>query len=425
MLDIKFLRSTPEKVKESLEKRHHYKINVDDLVESDKLYRESQVKVDELRKQRNESSQNIAKLVKQGEDVSTLKAEVKEIGDQIKKTEEEIEVLQAKIQEYMYSIPNLVHESVPVGEDENSNLEVRKWGEIPKYSFEPKPHDELGKSLNLMDFERATKLAGARFVMMTGQGARLERALVNFMLDLHTEQHGYKEMLPPFISNRETLTANGNLPKFEGDLFALTDSNYFLIPTAEVPLTNIYRGEILEKSDFPMYFTAHTACFRSEAGAAGRDTRGLIRLHQFQKVELVKIVEAETSFDELEKMVRNAERVLELLELPYRTVLLCSGDQGFNSSKTYDLEVWFPSQDKYREISSCSNCTDFQARRGGLRYKPDPKGGTVFPHTLNGSGVAVGRALAALIENHQQEDGSIRIPKALQPYMGGKEFIRA
>jgi seryl-tRNA synthetase len=425
MLDIKFLRSTPEKVKESLEKRHHYKINVDDLVESDKLYRESQVKVDELRKQRNESSQNIAKLVKQGEDVSTLKAEVKEIGDQIKKTEEEIEVLQAKIQEYMYSIPNLVHESVPVGEDENSNVEVRKWGEVPKYSFEPKPHDELGKSLNLMDFERAAKLAGARFVMMTGQGARLERALVNFMLDLHTEQHGYKEMLPPFISNRETLTANGNLPKFEGDLFALTDSNYFLIPTAEVPLTNIYRGEILEKSDFPMYFTAHTACFRSEAGAAGRDTRGLIRLHQFQKVELVKIVEAETSFDELEKMVRNAERVLELLELPYRTVLLCSGDQGFNSSKTYDLEVWFPSQDKYREISSCSNCTDFQARRGGLRYKPDPKGGTVFPHTLNGSGVAVGRALAALIENHQQEDGSIRIPKALQPYMGGKEFIRA
>lgn len=424
MLDIKLLRTSPEKVKESLEKRHHYKINVDDLVESDKLYRESQVKVDELRKKRNDSSQNIAKLVKQGEDVTELKSQVKDIGDQIKQTEEEMEVLQAKIQEYMYAIPNLVHESVPVGEDENSNVEIRKWGEIPTYSFEPKPHDEVGKALNLLDFERATKLAGARFVMMTGQGARLERALVNFMLDLHTEQHGYKEMLPPFISNRETLTANGNLPKFEGDLFALSDSNYFLIPTAEVPLTNIYRGEILEKSDFPMYFTAHTSCFRSEAGAAGRDTRGLIRLHQFQKVELVKIVEPENSFDELEKMVKNAERVLELLELPHRTVLLCSGDQGFNSSKTYDLEVWFPSQNKYREISSCSNCTDFQARRGGLRYKPDPKGGTVFPHTLNGSGVAVGRALAALIENHQQEDGSIRIPKALQPYMGGKEFIK-
>ncbi|MBC7472917.1 MAG: serine--tRNA ligase, partial [Candidatus Sericytochromatia bacterium] len=264
---------------------------------------------------------------------------------------------------------------------------------------------------------------GARFVMMRGQGARLERALVNFMLDLHTNQHGYEEIQPPFISNRETLTANGNLPKFEEDLFSIANSDYFLIPTAEVPLTNIYRTEILNQGDLPKYFTAHTACFRAEAGAAGRDTRGLIRLHQFPKVELVKLVEPETSFDELEKMTLDASKVLELLELPYRVLLLCSGDMGFNSTKTYDLEVWFPSQDKYREISSCSNCTDFQARRGGLRYRPENKG-TAFPHTLNGSGVAVGRALAALIENHQQKDGSIKIPKALQPYMDGKEYIK-
>lgn len=423
MLDIKLLRTSPEIVKNSLEKRHHYKIDVDDLVNSDKLVRELQTKVDELRKKRNDYSQSIAKMKKDGQDTTDLQAEVKEFGDTIKNSEEQMVALQEKIQNYMYAIPNLVHESVPVGEDETSNIEVRKHGEIPIFDFEPKAHDDLGKEKGMLDFERATKLAGARFVMMRNTGAKLERALINFMLDLHTTEHGYEEILPPFVANRETLTANGNLPKFEEDLFALANSNLFLIPTAEVPLTNIYRSEILTKEDFPKYFTAYTPCFRSEAGAAGRDTRGLIRLHQFSKVELVKIVEAENSFDELEKMVNNAERVLQLLEIPYRVVLLCSGDQGFNSSKTYDLEVWFPSQNKYREISSCSNCTDFQARRGGLRYKTDAKSATIFPHTLNGSGVAVGRALAALIENHQQKDGTIKIPKALQPYMNGKEFI--
>lgn len=424
MLDIKILRNNPEIVENSLQKRFHYKIDVQDLINSDVSVRELQVKVDELRKKRNDSSQSIAKLKKEGQDTTAVQAEVREIGDTIKNIETELSALQDKISGYMLSIPNLVSDTVPVGEDENSNQEVRKWGEPRKFDFTPKSHDEIGKDLGMMDFERATKLAGARFVIMRGQGARLERALVNFMLDLHTTQHGYEEVLPPFIANRETLTANGNLPKFEEDLFAIKDSDYFLIPTAEVPLTNIYRSEILDYSDLPKYFTAHTACFRAEAGAAGRDTRGIIRLHQFPKVELVKVVHPDTSFDELEKMTADAGRVLELLELPYRTVLLCSGDMGFNSTKTYDLEVWIPSQEKYREISSCSNCTDFQARRGSLRFRPEEGKGTAFPHTLNGSGLAVGRTMAALIENHQQADGSIKIPKALQPYMNGQEFIK-
>ena len=424
MLDIKILRNNPEIVENSLKKRFHYKIDVQDLINSDVSVRELQVKVDELRKKRNDSSQSIAKLKKEGQDTTAVQAEVREIGDTIKNIETELTTLQDKISGYMLSIPNLVNESVPVGEDENSNQEVKKWGEPRQFDFTPKPHDEIGKDLGIMDFERAAKLAGARFVMMRGQGARLERALVNFMLDLHTIEHGYEEVLPPFIANRETLTANGNLPKFEEDLFAIKDSDYFLIPTAEVPLTNIYRSEILDYSDLPKYFTAHTACFRAEAGAAGRDTRGIIRLHQFPKVELVKVVHPDTSFDELEKMTADAGRVLELLELPYRTVLLCSGDMGFNSTKTYDLEVWIPSQEKYREISSCSNCTDFQARRGSLRFRPEEGKGTSFPHTLNGSGLAVGRTMAALIENHQQADGSIKIPKALQPYMNGQEFIK-
>jgi seryl-tRNA synthetase len=424
MLDIKLIRTNPEIVRNSLKKRVHYNIDLDDLIGSDKAYRELQVKVDELRKKRNDVSQSIARLKKEGRDTSEIQAEIKDSGETIKNIEAEMKVLQDKISEYMLSIPNIVNESVPEGEDETANLEIRKKGEPRTFDFQPKAHDDLGKELDLMDFERAARLAGARFVLMKGAGARLERALANFMLDLHTREHGYEEMLPPVIANRETLTANGNLPKFEEDLFAIAGTNYFLIPTAEVPLTNIYRSEILEKADLPKYFTAHTSCFRAEAGAAGKDTRGMIRVHQFQKVEMVKIVEPESSFAELEKMVTNAEKVLELLELPYRVVLLCAGDMGFNSSKTYDLEVWFPSQNKYREISSCSNCTDFQARRGALRYRPEEKGGTAFPHTLNGSGVAVGRALAALLENHQQKDGSIKIPKALQPYMDGKEYIK-
>jgi len=422
MLDIRLLRTNPEVIKESQRKRNHG-VKLDDLIESDVLYRKLQVRIDELRQKRNNISQEIAKLKKANEDTTQIQNEVKEIGLEIKDIEDQMKTLQDKISEYIYSVPNVLHESVPEGLDETSNPEMRRWGDISPKDFEVKPHDEIGKDLGILDFERAAKLAGARFVMMVGAGARLERALINFMLDLHTREHGYTEILPPFISNRETLTANGNLPKFEGDLFALANTNYFLIPTAEVPLTNIHRSEILEKSDLPKYFTAYTPCFRSEAGAAGKDTKGMIRVHQFSKVELVKVVEPETSFDELEKMVSNSEKVLQLLELPYRVIMLCSGDTGFNSAKTYDLEVWFPSQDKYREISSCSNCTDFQARRGALRYRIEPKGTISFPHTLNGSGVAVGRTVAAILENHQQKDGKIRIPKALQPYMDGKEFI--
>jgi len=422
MIDIKILRNNPEILKTSLSKRNFNNIDiVDEMISLDKRLREIQTENDNLKQKRNKISQEIPNYKKEGKDITDIQNQVRQIGDDIKNLENEYKEVQEKLNNYLYNIPNIVNETVPVGKDENDNVEVRKWGEIPKFDFEIKSHDEIAKNRNFIDFERAVKLAGSRFVMMLGDGAKLERALANFMLDIHTQENGYTEVLPPFISNRETLTANGNLPKFEEDLFALSNTNYFLIPTAEVPLTNIYRDEIINEEDLPKYFTAHTSCFRSEAGAAGKDTKGMIRVHQFQKVELVKIAKPEESFEELEKMVKDAEKVLQLLELPYRVVLLCSGDMGFNSSKTYDIEVWFPSQNKYREISSCSNCTDFQARRGSLRYKKEGK--TFFPHTLNGSGVAVGRALAAFLENHQQKDGKIRVPKALQPYMNRREFI--
>jgi len=422
MIDVKILRTNPEVLKSSLRKRNFENLQiVDEMIFLDKSLREIQTENDNLKQKRNKISQEISIYKKEGKDTTFIQEEVRKIGEEIKKLEDKYKDNQEKLNNYLYNIPNIVDESVPVGRDENDNVEIRKWGSIPSFDFEVKSHDEIAKERNLIDFERAVKLAGSRFVMMVGDGAKLERALANFMLDIHTKENGYKEILPPFISNRETLTANGNLPKFEEDLFALANTNYFLIPTAEVPLTNIYRNEILNEDDLPKYFTAHTSCFRAEAGAAGRDTKGMIRVHQFQKVELVKIVKPENSFDELEKMVKDAEKILQLLELPYRVVLLCSGDMGFNSSKTYDIEVWFPSQNKYREISSCSNCTDFQSRRGSLRYKKDGK--TFFPHTLNGSGVAVGRALASILENHQLKDGRIRIPKALQHYMNGKEFL--
>jgi seryl-tRNA synthetase len=422
MIDVKILRTNPEVLKSSLRKRNFENLQiVDEMIFLDKSLREIQTENDNLKQKRNKISQEISIYKKEGKDTTFIQEEVIKIGEEIKKLEDKYKDNQEKLNNYLYNIPNIVDESVPVGRDENDNVEIRKWGSIPSFDFEVKSHDEIAKERNLIDFERAVKLAGSRFVMMVGDGAKLERALANFMLDIHTKENGYTEILPPFISNRETLTANGNLPKFEEDLFALANTNYFLIPTAEVPLTNIYRNEILNEDDLPKYFTAHTSCFRAEAGAAGRDTKGMIRVHQFQKVELVKIVKPENSFDELEKMVKDAEKILQLLELPYRVVLLCSGDMGFNSSKTYDIEVWFPSQNKYREISSCSNCTDFQSRRGSLRYKKDGK--TFFPHTLNGSGVAVGRALASILENHQLEDGRIRIPKALQHYMNGKEFL--
>ena len=422
MLDIKLIRKNPEVVKENLKKRG-IDIDIDKIQDIDKSQRELQVKIDALRQKRNATSQLIGKMKKEGQNADALSAEMKQVGDEIKSLDEQMGKFDEERHTFLLAYPNLLDDSVPYGLGEEDNVEIRKWGSPREFTFTPKAHDEIGEKADVMDFTRAAKLAGARFVMMKSWGAALERALINLMLDLHTTEHGYTEILPPFIVNRETMTANGNLPKFEEDLFHLSKTDFYLIPTAEVPLTNIYRTEILEKTDLPKYLTAYTPCFRSEAGSAGKDTKGIIRLHQFSKVELVKIVEPSTSFDELEKLTANAEKVLQVLELPYRVILLCSRDTGANSSKTYDLEVWFPSQNKYREISSCSNCTDFQARRGGLRYRPAPKSQTEFPHTLNGSGLAVGRTLAALLENHQQEDGSIYIPPALRPYLRGKEFL--
>ncbi|MNS28865.1 Serine--tRNA ligase [compost metagenome] len=422
MLDIRVIRNEPERVVEAL-KRRHSDVNLAELQDLDRRFRENQTALDALRSERNSASEQIAKLKKSGQDATAILTDMKAVSERIKEMEADQSSIEAQRGAFMLRIPNMPDASVPEGSDENDNVEVRRWGKTDAITFEPKAHNDLGEELGILDFERAAKLAGARFVVMRGAAARLERAVMNMMLDMHTGEHGYTEIQPPYISNEETLTANGNLPKFAEDLFHLEGTKYYLIPTAEVPLTNLYRDEIFDEALLPMYFTAGTPCFRSEAGSAGRDTKGMIRVHQFDKVEMVKIVSPESSFDELEKMVANAEAILQRLELPYRVVLLCAGDMGFNSAKTYDLEVWIPSQNKYREISSCSNCTDFQARRGNMRFR-NAEGKLTFPHTLNGSGLAVGRTVAAIMENYQQEDGSIRIPEALRPYMGGVEVIR-
>lgn len=348
---------------------------------------------------------------------------MREVGDQIKELDEELRVIEEELNALLLSIPNLPHETVPIGDTEDDNVEIRKWGELPQFDFEPKPHWDVATELGIIDFERAAKVTGSRFVFYKGLGAKLERALMSFMLDLHTEQHGYTEMLPPYLVNRASLTGTGQLPKFEEDVFLVEKEDYFLIPTAEVPVTNYYRDEILSAKDLPAKFAAYSACFRSEAGSAGRDTRGLIRQHQFNKVELVKFVKPEDSYDELEKLTNDAEKVLQLLGLPYRVVAICTGDLGFTAAKKYDLEVWLPSYNTYREISSCSNFEDFQARRANIRFRREPKGKPEFVHTLNGSGLAIGRTVAAILENYQQKDGRVRIPEALRPYMGGKEYI--
>lgn len=422
MLDIRLIRNEPERVAESL-KRRHSDLDLGALQELDRRFRETQTQLDGLRQERNSASEQVARLKKSGQDATAILTDMKQVSERIKELEAEQSSIEAQRGAFMLRIPNLLDASVPTGADENENVEVRQWGAPAKLDFEPKAHNDLGEALGILDFERAAKLAGARFVVMRGAAARLERAVMNLMLDMHTGEHGYTEVQPPYVANEETLTANGNLPKFADQLFHLTDTKYYLIPTAEVPLTNLYRDEIFDQALLPMYFTAGTPCFRSEAGAAGRDTKGMIRVHQFDKVEMVKVVHPEGSFEELEKMVGNAEAVLQRLGLPYRVVLLCSGDTGFNAAKTYDLEVWFPSQNKYREISSCSNCTDFQARRGNMRFR-DEAGKLHYPHTLNGSGLAVGRTVAAILENYQQADGSIRVPEALRPYMGGVDLIR-
>lgn len=423
MLDIKLLRSNFEEVKAKLQHRGEDLTDLDKFGELDAKRRKLIVESESLKNRRNEVSSQIAVLKREKKDADHLIKEMREVGDQIKKLDDELRVIEEELNQLLLSIPNLAHESVPVGETEDDNVEIRKWGEIPTFDFEVKPHWDVATILNLIDFERAAKVTGSRFVFYKGAAAKLERALASFMLDLHTEEHGYIEMLPPYLVNRNSLIGTGQLPKFQEDVFLVEEEDYFLIPTAEVPVTNYFRDEILNVDDLPIKFAAYSACFRSEAGSAGRDTRGLIRQHQFNKVELVKFVKPEDSYDELEKLTRDAERVLQLLELPYRVVSICTGDLGFTAAKKYDLEVWLPSYNTYREISSCSNFEDFQARRANIRFRREPKAKPEFVHTLNGSGLAIGRTVAAILENYQQPDGRVKIPEALRPYMGGKEYI--
>ena len=422
MLDIKFIRSNPDKVKKALKDRG-MDFDLDNLLSIDEKRRKILQEVEELRNKRNTVSQEIGKRKKQGEDASDLISEMKAVGEKIKSLEQELRDTIDKFNALVLEIPNIPHESVPVGEDENDNQVVKRWGDQTEFDFPAKCHWDLGEELGILDFDRAAKITGSRFVIYKGLGALLERALINFMLDLHIKEHGYTEVLPPFIVNETSMTATGQLPKFKEDLFKLEGWDYYLIPTAEVPVTNIHRDEILKEDDLPIKFVAYTPCFRSEAGSYGRDVRGIIRQHQFNKVELVKLSKPENSYEELESLLLDAEEVLQLLGIPYRVVVLCTGDLGFSAAKTYDIEVWLPGQKRYCEISSCSNFEDFQARRANIKYRPKGSKKSKFVHTLNGSGLAVGRTVVAIMENYQQEDGSIVIPEALRPYMHGIEKI--
>ena len=422
MLDLKYLRSHLDRVKEALRNRGS-DLDLSTFDRMDEERRSILKALEDLRHQRNRASEEIARRKRGGEDAADMIADMKRVSAEIKAREGALAGIQEGLESLLYEIPNVPHESVPVGRDEGDNALVRSWGEIAEPDFEVLSHWEIGERLGILDFPRAAKIAGARFALYRGAGARLERALIDFMLEIHTKEHGYTEILPPFLVNAESMTGTGQLPKFEHDLFKIQDWNLYLIPTAEVPVTNIHREEILEEEDLPIRYAAYTPCFRSEAGSHGKDTRGLIRQHQFNKVELVKFARPEDSWEELESLTRNAEEILKRLELPYRVVTLCTGDLGFSAAKTYDLEVWLPGQGLYREISSCSNFCDFQARRAGIRYRRKGASGTVLVHTLNGSGLAVGRTLVAILENHQQADGSVSIPAALRPFMGGMEHI--
>ena len=424
MLDLKFVRENREKVTSEIKKRG-VDLDLEDLIRYDDKRKEFSKKADELKAKKNKVSDEIGKLKREGkEDVAEDKREeMKGISYEIKELDERIKRCEDSISEILLLIPNLPDASVPVGPDETGNVEIKKWGEPAKFSFEPKAHWDIGEALDIIDFERAGKITGARFVLYKGAGALLERSLISFMLNLHTREHRYKEVLPPFMVNRASMTGTGQLPKFEKELFKVEGDDYFLIPTAEVPVTNIHRDEILEGDKLPIYYTAYTPCFRREAGSYGKDTRGLIRQHQFNKVELVKFARPEDSYNELEALLLNAEEVLKRLNLPYRVIVLCTGDMGFAAAKTYDIEVWLPGQNKYREISSCSNFTDFQARRANIRFRREQKAKPEYVHTLNGSGLAVGRTLVAILENYQQEDGTVIVPEALRHYMGGMERI--
>ncbi len=417
MLDVKYLRDNLESAEARLKTRGEA-VNLGAFKALDARRRELLRQSEERKALRNKVSEEISRLKDKSQAQERI-GEMREVSQSIKRLDEELGRIEEELQGLLLTIPNIPHGSVPVGASEDDNVEIRRWGTLPEFSFAPRPHWEIGEALGILDFERGAKLAGARFTLYRGSGARLERALINFMLDLHTGAHNYIEMLPPFMVNRESMTGTGQLPKFEEDLFHLEGVDYFLIPTAEVPVTNIHRGEILRGADLPLCYTAYTPCFRKEAGSYGKDTRGLIRQHQFNKVELVKFVRPADSYQELEALLGNAEKVLQLLGLPYRVVTLCTADLGFSAAKTYDIEVWLPGQNTYREISSCSNFEDFQARRASIRYREDDKAKPEYVHTLNGSGLAVGRTLVAILENFQQADGSVMIPEALLPYMGG------
>ncbi|HXG51928.1 MAG TPA: serine--tRNA ligase [candidate division Zixibacteria bacterium] len=422
MLDVKLLREDLERVKERMATRGTA-VDWEAFAALDRQRREALARLERLKERKNRLSAEVGKLKKAGADASALLREVEEVSDAIRDVEGPLREIEERFEQFMLRLPNLPHPDVPVGRGPQDNREVRRWGEPPAFDFPPKNHWEIGEELGILDFARAAKIAGARFALYRGAGARLERALINFMLDLHAKEHGYEEVLPPLLVNRQVMTGTGQLPKFEEDLFRVVEPELYLIPTAEVPLTNIHRDEILERGQLPIRYVAYTPCFRREAGSYGQDVRGLIRQHQFNKVELVKFTEPESSYAELESLVRDAEEVLRRLELPYRVVELCTGDLGFGAARTYDLEVWLPGQGTYREISSCSNFEDFQARRAQIRYRKETRGKPMFVHTLNGSGLAVGRTVVAVLENFQQADGSVVVPPALRPYLDGLERI--
>ncbi|NLL36835.1 MAG: serine--tRNA ligase [Fretibacterium sp.] len=423
MLDLRWVLSHMEEAQAFLSNRH-FDFDLSVLTGLDEERRRLIVQTEELKARRNEGSRKVGEAKKVGVDASELMEEIRKIGDASREVDARLSEVEEELGKILMSLPNRLHETTPVGVSEEDNQVVRTWGTPKSFSFEPQAHWDLGERLGIMDFEKGVMLAQSRFTVLKGLGSRMERALISFMLDLHTSRHGYMEMQPPFMVRSAILEGTGQLPKFADDLYRIEGEDLWMIPTAEVPLTNLHRETILEENDLPKYYTAYTPCFRREAGSAGRDVRGMLRQHQFDKVELVKLCTPETSYDELEKLTADAEEVLQTLELPYRVVALCSGDIGFGSAKTYDLEVWLPSQGKYREISSCSNCEDFQARRMNTRYRPVSGGRPRFVHTLNGSGVAIGRTLIAIVENYQQEDGSVTVPEALIPYMGGLREIR-
>lgn len=416
MLDIKILRQEPEKIKEALKARNN-PLDIEPIIELDKKRRELLSEVEQKKAQQNEINKKVPQMKKAGENTDALFAQMRELGAEVKAIDEQVRNIDEQLRAGMLSIPNIPNESVPVGKDDSENIEQRRWGEPRVFDFEKKAHWDIGTNLDILDFDRGAKIAGTRFTVYKGLGARLERAVISFFLNNHTE-NGYTEILPPYMVNRASMTGTGQLPKFEEDAFKVTNNGYFLIPTAEVPVTNLHRDEILSGDSLPIKYCAYSACFRAEAGSAGRDTRGLIRQHQFNKVELVKFAKPEESYKELESLTNDAEQLLQKLGIPYRVVCLSTGDLGFSSAKTYDIEVWMPSYDRYVEISSCSNFEDYQARRANIKYKDDPKSKAAFVHTLNGSGLAVGRTVAAILENYQNEDGSVTVPEVLRPFMG-------